>query len=87
MNKKQFIDAYQAFYPQGKADKFCGHVFKVFDSDNSGQIDFTEFLIAISVSAQGDASKKISLAFKMFKIFIKRNIFKILILEFFSFKV
>jgi Ca2+-binding EF-hand superfamily protein len=50
LDKKKFIDAYKAFYPQGKADKFCGHVFKVFDFDNSGQIDFTEFLIAISVT-------------------------------------
>ncbi|CAF0787173.1 unnamed protein product [Brachionus calyciflorus] len=68
LDKKKFIDAYQAFYPQGKADKFCSHVFKVFDSDNSGQIDFTEFLIAISVTAQGDASKKISMAFRMYDV-------------------
>jgi Ca2+-binding EF-hand superfamily protein len=31
-----------------------------------GQIDFTEFLIAISVTAQGDAKKKLSMAFKMY---------------------
>lgn len=66
MDKKRFIDAYKAFYPQGKADKFCNHVFKVFDFDNSGQIDFTEFLIAISVTAQGNAKKKLSMAFKMY---------------------
>ncbi len=65
LDKKRFVDAYKAFYPQGKADKFCNHVFKVFDFDNSGQIDFTEFLIAISVTAQGDANKKLSMAFKM----------------------
>jgi Ca2+-binding EF-hand superfamily protein len=41
LDKKKFVDAYKAFYPQGKADKFCNHVFKVFDFDNSGQIDFT----------------------------------------------
>jgi Ca2+-binding EF-hand superfamily protein len=28
--------------------------------------DFTEFLIAISVTAQGDAKKKLSMAFKMY---------------------
>jgi Ca2+-binding EF-hand superfamily protein len=66
LDKKKFVDAYKAFYPQGKADKFCNHVFKVFDFDNSGQIDFTEFLIAISVTAQGDAKKKLSMAFKMY---------------------
>lgn len=66
LSKVKFVDAYKAFYPQGKADKFCNHVFKVFDFDNSGQIDFTEFLIAISVTAQGDAKKKLSMAFKMY---------------------
>jgi Ca2+-binding EF-hand superfamily protein len=66
LDKKKFVDAYKAFYPQGKADKFCNHVFKVFDFDNSGQIDFTEFLIAISVTAQGDAKKKLSMAFRMY---------------------
>jgi len=66
LDKKKFVDAYKVFYPQGKADKFCNHVFKVFDFDNSGQIDFTEFLIAISVTAQGDAQKKLSMAFKMY---------------------
>lgn len=66
MDKKKFIEAYQSFYPQGKADKFCGHVFKVFDVDQSSRIDFTEFLIAISVTSQGDAKKKLSMAFKMY---------------------
>ena len=56
---------YKSFSFQGKADKFCNHVFKVFDFDDSGQIDFTEFLIAISVTAQGDAKRKLSMAFKM----------------------
>lgn len=66
LDKKKFIEAYQSFYPQGKAEKFCGHVFKVFDVDDSGRIDFTEFLIAISVTSQGDAKKKLSMAFKMY---------------------
>ncbi len=66
LDKKKFIDAYKAFYPQGKADKFCHHVFKVFDADGSGTIDFTEFLIAISVTAQGNAKKKLGMAFKMY---------------------
>lgn len=62
------MEVYKVFYPQGKADKFCSHVFKVFDTDRSGLIDFTEFLIAISVTAQGDARKKLILAFKMYDV-------------------
>ncbi len=58
------------FYPHGKADKFCSHVFKVFDTDNSGLIDFTELLVAISITAQGDPQKKLKIAFNMVKIII-----------------
>ncbi len=34
--------------------------------DQSGKIDFTEFLIAISASSQGDSKKKLQLAFRMY---------------------
>ncbi len=65
LDKKKFTEVYKEFYPQGKADKFCAQVFNVFDVDGSGKIDFTEFLIAISVSTQGDVKKKLHLAFRM----------------------
>jgi len=68
LDKKKFTEVYSEFYPNGKADKFCSQVFKVFDVDNSGKIDFVEFLIAISISSHGDTKKKLSLAFKMYDI-------------------
>jgi Ca2+-binding EF-hand superfamily protein len=39
LDKKKFIEVYKQFYPHGKADKFCGHVFKTFDRDNSGKLN------------------------------------------------
>ena len=62
------MDVYKVFYPQVKADNFCKHVLKVFDTEVSVLIDFNEFLIAISVTAQGDATKKLILAFKMYDV-------------------
>ena len=38
MNKKEFIQAYKKFYPQGKPDSFCEHCFRVFDADSNGFI-------------------------------------------------
>ena len=40
IGKKEFIEVYKQYYPHGKADKFCGYLFKSFDRDNSGEIDF-----------------------------------------------
>ncbi|CAF1365003.1 unnamed protein product [Adineta steineri] len=68
LDKKKFIEVYKQFYPTGKADKFCTHVFKTFDTDNSGEIDFVEFLIAISVTSHGDIREKLNMAFNMYDI-------------------
>ncbi|VDK46576.1 unnamed protein product [Taenia asiatica] len=35
---------YTHFFPDGKAKDFYAHLFRTFDQDNSGQIDFSEFL-------------------------------------------
>jgi Ca2+-binding EF-hand superfamily protein len=47
---------------------FQRHVFKTFDTDSSGEIDFVEFLIAISVTSQGDIREKLQMAFTMYDI-------------------
>ncbi len=45
LDKKKFIEVYKQFYPTGKADKFCSHVFKTFDTDNSGEIGKIHLII------------------------------------------
>ncbi|CAF4904662.1 unnamed protein product, partial [Rotaria sp. Silwood2] len=40
LDKKQFLNVYRRFYPEGKADKYCNFVFKAFDIDNNNWIDF-----------------------------------------------
>ncbi len=42
------------------------HDKQAFDLDHSGKIDFTEFLIAISLSSEGNVEKKLKLAFQMY---------------------
>lgn len=40
LSKTKFIEVYQQLFPQGNAQKFCSHIFRTFDTDNSGKIDF-----------------------------------------------
>jgi Ca2+-binding EF-hand superfamily protein len=38
LNKKQFVNEYKKFYPNGQPDEFCEHVFRIFDADKNGFI-------------------------------------------------
>ena len=40
LTKKKFIQVYRQFFPNGQAEAFCTHIFRTFDADNSGKIDF-----------------------------------------------
>ncbi|VBB30356.1 unnamed protein product [Acanthocheilonema viteae] len=68
LTKDQFIKVYKDFFPSGSAEGFCEHVFRTFDTDNSGFIDFKEFLLAINVTSSGTPEQKLEWAFRMYDI-------------------
>jgi Ca2+-binding EF-hand superfamily protein len=68
LSKKKFIEVYSGFFPDGNAEEFCRHVFRTFDKDNSGKIDFKEFLLAINITSGGKPEEKLELAYQMYDI-------------------
>lgn len=68
MSKTKFLEVYSTFFPAGNPDQFCEHVFRSFDKDNSGKIDFKEFLLAINITSGGNPSQKLNWAFAMYDI-------------------
>jgi recoverin len=44
LTSRQFTEVYKKFYPEYEADKYSAQVFRTFDADNNGYIDFIEFL-------------------------------------------
>lgn len=68
LSKTKFLEVYSTFFPAGNPNQFCEHVFRSFDKDNSGKIDFKEFLLAINITSGGNPSQKLNWAFAMYDI-------------------
>ena len=64
LTKVKFIEMYQAYFISGNPEVFCEHIFRTFDTDGNGYLDFKEFLVAIDVISGEDTSQKLQLAFR-----------------------
>ena len=64
----KFIDLYKMFIWRGNAEQYCEHVFRTFDTDQNGVIDFEEFLLAMYVTSSGTAEEKLTWAFRMYDV-------------------
>ena len=68
LTKTQFVEMYTKIFPGGNAEKFSENVFRTFDTDRSGSIDFREFMLALHVTSSGTAEEKLSWAFRMYDV-------------------
>ena len=59
-----FMKIYSKCFPAGNAREFCDHVFRAFDSDKNGFIDFKEFMLAIDITSSGSPEEKLNWAFR-----------------------
>ena len=61
----------QMFARENEVDNalnFCKHVFRSFDTDGNGYVDFTEFMLAVDISSMGSPKQKLAWAFRMYDI-------------------
>jgi len=68
VSKEEFKSEYTKFFPYGDASTFVDHIFRTFDKDNSGTMEFKEFIVALSLTAKGTPQQKLRWAFAIYDI-------------------
>ena len=59
---------YSVFFPHHCADDFCRHVFRTFDLNRDGIVDFREYMLALHVITNGTDEERLAWAFRLFDI-------------------
>merc|ERR1712110_72116 len=68
LTASSFRKIYTKCFPGGNVNEFCDHVFRTFDMDKNGFVDFKEFLLAIDVTSTGTPEEKLQWAFSMYDV-------------------
>jgi Ca2+-binding EF-hand superfamily protein len=69
MTKHEFTQFYKQFQPSQTSESFCKNIFRIFDRNSNGYIEFPELMFSISLTSnEMDRRKKVELIFRIYDV-------------------
>ncbi|XP_072304343.1 recoverin-like [Eucyclogobius newberryi] len=68
ISKQDFQAIYTKFFPESDAHTYAQHVFRSFDANDDGTLDFREYIIALHMTSTGKTDRKLEWAFSLFDV-------------------
>ncbi|XP_034456888.1 visinin-like [Hippoglossus hippoglossus] len=68
ISKEEFQNIYSKFFPDSDANTYAQHVFRSFDTNDDGTLDFKEYIIALHMTSTGKTTRKLEWAFSLFDV-------------------
>ncbi|XP_034017206.1 recoverin-like [Thalassophryne amazonica] len=68
ISKAEFQAIYNKFFPDSDANTYAEHVFRSFDTNDDGTLDFKEYIIALHMTSTGKTIRKLEWAFSLFDV-------------------
>ena len=68
ISRKDFDTIYATTYPHGDSSLMGQQVFRVFDKNQDGKIDFREMVIGLGLGSRGSVDEKMDLMFSLYDI-------------------
>ncbi|KAM3858231.1 recoverin-like [Diretmus argenteus] len=68
ISKEEFQAIYSKFFPDSDANTYAQHVFRSFDTNADGTLDFKEYIIALHLTSTGKTTRKLEWAFSLFDV-------------------
>ncbi|XP_008329092.1 visinin-like [Cynoglossus semilaevis] len=68
ISKEDFQNIYSKFFPDSEVNSYAQHVFRSFDTNDDGTLDFKEYIIALHLTSTGKTTRKLEWAFSLFDV-------------------
>ncbi|XP_017283157.1 recoverin [Kryptolebias marmoratus] len=68
ITKQEFQNIYSKFFPESDANTYAQHVFRSFDANDDGTLDFKEYIIALHMTSTGKTTSKLEWAFSLYDV-------------------